>query len=124
VQRFSPRRKNSQLSELNKERVRRLIKEGKMTSEGLESIKKHLEIDKNGNDDNLVPKEFTPPDDILNELKNDPAVWENFQRFPAYYKTIRVAWIDGARIRPEEFTKRLKYFMKMTLKNKKFGSMQ
>jgi len=30
AQRFSPRRKNSQLSELNKERIRRLIKEKKM----------------------------------------------------------------------------------------------
>src|ERR1039458_1395740 len=35
VQRFTPRRKKSPLSEMNKERVRRLIKAGKMTRSGL-----------------------------------------------------------------------------------------
>jgi uncharacterized protein YdeI (YjbR/CyaY-like superfamily) len=43
AQRFSPRRKNSQLSQLNKERIRRLVEAGKMTPIGLESIKHHLE---------------------------------------------------------------------------------
>ena len=124
VQRFSPRRKKSQLSELNKERVRRLIKEGKMTPYGLESIRHHLESEKNGTKNNLVLKEFVFPKDILKELKADPVVWQNFQKFPAHYKTIRIGWIDGARIRPEEFQKRLKYFIKMTSKNKMFGMMR
>ncbi|MBP1683530.1 MAG: hypothetical protein H6Q27_1094 [Ignavibacteriaceae bacterium] len=31
--------------------------------------------------------------------------------------------IEGARSRPEEFDKRLKYFIKMTRQNKKFGSL-
>src|SRR5437867_3892694 len=43
AQRFSPRRKNSGLSEMNKERVRRLIKAKKMTRFGLESIRQHLD---------------------------------------------------------------------------------
>lgn len=33
-------------------------------------------------------------------------------------------WIDGARKRPDEFKKRLKYFLKMTAKNKRFGMVQ
>ncbi len=49
AQRFSPRRKKSKLSEMNKERIRQLIKRGKMTSHGLESIKHHLE----NNGDNI-----------------------------------------------------------------------
>jgi uncharacterized protein YdeI (YjbR/CyaY-like superfamily) len=124
VQRFSPRKKNSELSELNKERVRRLIIQGKMTSFGLESINHHLEEEKNGTRNKLILKDFILPDDIINELKADPIVWQNFEKFPGHYKTIRIAWIAGARKRPEEFRKRLRYFIKMTMKNKKFGMMQ
>jgi len=34
---------------------------------------------------------------------------------------IRIAFIDGARNRPLEFQKRLRYFVEMTAKNKQFG---
>ena len=46
VQRFSPRKGKSFLSEINRELVKKLIKSKKMTPYGLESIKHHLE---NGN---------------------------------------------------------------------------
>src|SRR5437667_9962071 len=39
AQRFSPRRPRSRLSEMNRERVRRLIAAGRMTAAGLERIK-------------------------------------------------------------------------------------
>jgi len=38
AQRYSPRRKTSRLSEMNRERVRRLIKAGRMTKAGLAAI--------------------------------------------------------------------------------------
>ena len=41
AQRFSPRNLKSVMSEMNKERVRRLIKQGKMTKFGMERIKHH-----------------------------------------------------------------------------------
>lgn len=120
AQRFTPRRKNSPLSELNKERIRRLIKSRKMTKAGLESIKHH--IDRNVSDKQL--KKFVMPRDILKELKSNPNLWKNFQKFPEHYKHIRIGWVDGSRRRPEEFKKRLRYFLKMTAKNKKFGMVQ
>jgi len=124
VQRFSPRRKKSELSEMNKERVRRLIKSGEMTQFGLEKIKHHLEYAVKDKVQKQLFKEFIIPADILNELKNDPIVWQNFKQFPDHYKTIRTGWIDGARKRPEEFQKRLRYFIKMTRKNKMYGLVQ
>jgi uncharacterized protein YdeI (YjbR/CyaY-like superfamily) len=124
AQRFTPRRKKSALSELNKERVRRLIKSKKMTKAGLESIQHHLEKDSSKKSDTKELKQYTLPSDILKELKRDPAAWKNFQTFPEHYKHIRVAWIDGARKRPEEFQKRLRYFIKMTAQNKKFGMLR
>ncbi|HZY44194.1 MAG TPA: YdeI/OmpD-associated family protein, partial [Anaerolineae bacterium] len=62
--------------------------------------------------------------DILEALKVDPIVWRNFKKFPKSYQHIRVGWIDGARKRPIEFQKRLRYFIKMTAQNKKFGMVQ
>jgi uncharacterized protein YdeI (YjbR/CyaY-like superfamily) len=122
VQRFSPRRKKSILSEMNKERVKRLIESGEMTQYGLDILKHHLDTDdKNGNP---AFKEFKIPQDILTELKADPVVWQNFQNFPEHYKTIRTGWINDARVRPEEFRKRLRYFIKMTRKNKMYGMIQ
>ncbi len=120
AQRFSPRRKNSALSEMNKERVRRLIQKRKMTRFGLESIKHHL----GKTAGSPGPKKPKLPQDILDALKADPVVWRNFQRFPQSYKRIRTGWIDGARRRPAEFKKRLQYFIRMTAKNKKFGMVQ
>jgi len=116
AQRFSPRRKNSALSAMNKERVRRLIKAGMMTGFGLESIRHHQ--------GSLAVKRLTVPGDILKVLKSEPAVWKNFQKFPASYKRIRIGWIDGSRKRPEVFKTRLRYFMKMTAQNKRFGMVQ
>jgi uncharacterized protein YdeI (YjbR/CyaY-like superfamily) len=121
AQRFSPRRKNSNLSEMNKERVRRLIKSGKMTKAGLEKIKHHLEGWTEGAGDPPVVNKFKIPADIMDLLKADPVIWKNFKQFPEHYKMIRIGWIDGARKRPDEFKKRLRYFMKMTAKNKRYG---
>jgi len=47
--------------------------------------------------------------------------WANFHNFSPEYKRIRVDFIQGARNRPAEFRKRLKYFIEMTEKNKQFG---
>lgn len=121
AQRFSPRRKRSQLSELNKVRIKKMIDEGKMTPAGLLSINHHMQY-KEGK--LLEHKPFSMPDDILKLLKDDPEIWKNFRRFPENYRQIRIAYIDHARIRPEEFTKRLNYFLKMTKQNKKFGSLK
>ena len=51
---------------------------------------------------------------ILDALKADGTVWQNFQRFPEAYRRIRVAYIDAARRRPEEFRKRLASFIEKT----------
>jgi len=124
AQRFSPRRKNSRLSEMNKERVRRMIKAKKMTRFGLESIRHHLEKNLNKSGDSRNIKKFTMPKDILKILKTSPAAWKHFEKFPMSYKRIRIGWIDAARPRPGIFNQRLKYFIKMTSKNKRFGMVQ
>lgn len=61
---------------------------------------------------------FNFPEDIIDELKKDETVWENYQKFSDSYKRIRVAYIDAARNRHEEFQKRLNSFMDKTRRNK------
>ncbi len=109
AQRYTPRRAKSPISETNKERLRRLVKGGLVQ----ESVLKNL------NDE--LSKEFKFPKDIVDAIKNNKVAWKNYQDFPSYYKVIRVAFIDGARKRPEEFNKRLNYFVKKTEQNKRFG---
>lgn len=118
AQRFSPRKPNSNLSELNKERIRRLIRSKKMRKPGLASIARHLSTFA------LTPKEFIFPADILREIRKNPIAWKYYQQFPLSYRRIRVGWIDGSRQRPDVFKKRLKYFVAMCEKNKRFGMVQ
>jgi hypothetical protein len=85
---------------------------GRMTKAGVAAIA-HVE-----------KKVWEIPADIEGRLKKDPIVWRNFQRFPASYKRIRVGWIDAARHRLPAFEQRLRYFLKMTKQNKRFGMVQ
>jgi uncharacterized protein YdeI (YjbR/CyaY-like superfamily) len=121
AQRFSPRRNKSQLSELNRVRVKRMIEQGKMKDAGLVSINHHMNFSE-GKLTELKP--FSIPLDILKILKKDPETWKNFNNQPDDYKQVRIAYIDHARVRPEEFTKRLNHFLKMTKQNKLFGSLR
>ena len=56
--------------------------------------------------------------DIIARLKEDKTVWNNYQLFSAAYKRIRIAYIEAARKRPEEFEKRLNNFINKTRKIK------
>ena len=61
---------------------------------------------------------FIFPSDIIDRLKEDSILWENYQHFSDTYKRIRVAYIEAARKRPEEFEKRLNNFINKTKENK------
>lgn len=120
AQRFSPRKKGSNWSEMNKERVRRLIKEGRMTPVGLSKFEGNPDPSKlagYGDDFQIAP-------DILEELKRDTKTWEVFEGFPEGYKRIRIGFIEMGRSRPEVFQQRLRYFIKMTSQGKKYGMVQ
>src|SRR5437773_209155 len=119
AQRFSPRRSSSRLSEMNRERVRRLIASRRMTRAGLERIR-HV-FDHKKDTKKIV---WRLPPDIRRRLRADPIVWKRFQRFPESYRRIRVGWIAAARHRPEVFEQRLRHFIKMTARNKRFGMVQ
>lgn len=112
AQRFTPRKAKSNWSELNKERARRLIENGRMTEAGFAKLGSVLEAD------------FEISADIIEALKADEQTWKNFEQFPESYKRIRIGYIEEVRKRPEYFDKRLANFLNLTAQNKKFGTLQ
>ncbi len=109
VQRFSPRKPGSKYSPANQERLRKLIKQHKVIKEVRDTL------------DDLSEQNFEIPKDILNAIKANKEAWKNFQNFSDAYKRVRIGFIEGARKRPEEFQKRLRYFIRMSEKNKLYG---
>lgn len=115
VQRITPRRKKSFLSELNRQRIWKLQRDGLMTPAGIAPIKDQI-----GSPDD--PLEI--PDWVLEQLQFDAAVWENFQDFSHFYKRLKIGWIkECAPSRREEAQKRLDYLLKMTAQGKRYGTM-
>ncbi|MBX2892961.1 MAG: YdeI/OmpD-associated family protein [Saprospiraceae bacterium] len=116
VQRITPRRKKSFLSELNRQRVWKLQRLGLMTPAGIEPIAAQI-----GSPD--APLEM--PAWLEEALKADPQIWEIFQQFPHHYKRLKIGWITEIRgdSRRDEAIKRLNYLLKMTAQGKMYGTM-
>lgn len=107
AQRYTPRNPKSGYSQPNKERLKWL------------SDNNMLHPDIRENVINILSEKFVYPADIIAALQADQEMWRNFNRFPESYKRIRVAFIDSARVRPEEFEKRLRNFLAKTRQNKR-----
>lgn len=105
-QRFSPRRKRSKYSQPNIERLR-WLRANKLIHQSMCD-----EVDA------LLLEPFVFPGDIISMIKKDKTVWENYSACSDSYKRIRIAYIDSARDRPEEFRKRLANFIARTRENK------
>jgi len=106
IQRFSPRNPRSTYSQSNKERLRWLADNGMIHPSVMDKISK------------ILNEPFVYPEDILETIRKDEEAWKHFQRFSDPYKRIRIAFIDAARERPDEFTKRLNNFIDKTRKGK------
>ena len=109
IQRFTPRSPKSSYSQANKERLKWLL------ANKMIHLKFENEIQ------NVLSESFIFPDEIMDRLKKDEIVWKNYQHFSDSYKRIRIAYIEAARKRPEEFEKRLKNFINKTKDNKKIA---
>ena len=91
--RFTPRKLGSTWSEINVNRVKRLIKEGRMTNAGLEKYM-HGQRDPLTQ---LMRKNFRIPRYIADALKEDARGWKAFDRLPRSRKQQYVWWIASAK---------------------------
>ncbi|MCD8193289.1 MAG: YdeI/OmpD-associated family protein [Tannerellaceae bacterium] len=106
IQRFLPRKNKTYYSQPNKERLKWLWEQGLIHPK----VKNEVE--------RIIQEEFTFPHDIIERIKQDTLAWENYQNYSASYKRIRIAYIEAAQKRHEEFEKRLSNFLSKTRENK------
>jgi len=119
---FTPRKRKSAWSQLNKTRIRKLIRHGLMTKAGMAKIKQakrdgswnKLTSSDSYIENNSIPKELLI---ALNKNKN---ALENFKNFSPGYRKRFLFWIDSAK-REKTKEARIKQTARMALANKKPG---
>lgn len=109
IRRFTPRRKGSSHSRANIERLIWLDSQGLIHPKIRSSVA------------GLIEEEFVFPEDILDSIRGNTDAWEHYQELSLPYRRIRIAYIDAARDRPEEFRKRLDNFISVTARGRIIG---
>jgi uncharacterized protein YdeI (YjbR/CyaY-like superfamily) len=94
--RYSPRKQGSVWSETNKRRVRKLIKQGRMTEAGLAKVR---EAKANGEWRAAALREDTSniPDDLRQALTANPQARRSYNRLAPSHKRQYIYWITSAK---------------------------
>ena len=109
MQRFTPRKKNSPWTELNKERVRRLEKLGLMTDAGRAVLP------------SMGPRSFKVDPDIEAAMKT-ARCWSKFKSFPPLYQRIRAYNVFFYKKRnPSMYQQTLSHLIEETKAGRMFG---
>lgn len=105
MQKYTPRKPGSNWARSNKERVDRLIREGRMTPAGLAAIEAAKQ---DGSWENLdsVEQDPTVPADLAAALAGNPTAQRNFDGFAPSYRKQYLWWLQSAK-RDETRKKRL-----------------
>jgi len=110
AQRFSPRRPKSNWTELNKERARRLIREGRMTPAGERVLP------------DLTLTEPTLAPDIVAALDAQKGARAFFESTPLLYRRVRLGNLEEQRKQPDVFATRLATLVTSCAQKKLFGN--
>ena len=113
---LSPRKPKSVWSRLNKQRIRKLIKEGKMTPHGLAKIEA-AKKDGSWNQLDAIDRLVMPPD-LLEQLSANAEARRNFDAFSTSSKKIILFWIASAK-RDETRQKRIEETVRLAAQNVK-----
>jgi uncharacterized protein YdeI (YjbR/CyaY-like superfamily) len=119
ILRYSPRRKRSVWSKINKDKAEKLISLGQMMPAGLEKIN---QAKTSGYWDkaytNLVKDHL--PSDLKKALMKNKKAWDNFQEFANSYRNTYIGWVDNAKTL-ETRKRRITEVVKRSIENKKPG---
>jgi len=121
MQKFTPRNKKSIWSKLNKARVEKMIKAGKMRKAGMDKVE---EAKKNGEWDAAyaIKDDIEMPAALEKALNRNSAAKENFNNFAPSYRLNYMRWVTNAK-RQETVDRRIKELVKRAAKNIKPGMM-
>jgi uncharacterized protein YdeI (YjbR/CyaY-like superfamily) len=119
VIRFCPRRKNSIWSQQNKNRVRKLIRQGRMTEAGLAKVK---EAKANGQWAKAAQREdiTAVPPELTEALVSNEKARLNFDRLAPSYRKQFIYWVAVAK-RDETRSKRVAETIERLTRNEKLG---
>lgn len=110
LQKFTPRAKKSQWSELNKARCRRLKRLDQMTEAGRKVLP------------DLSLTNFKIDESIAHQFEENPVAWHNFKTFPPLYQRVRIDSIQRDKAKDAAvFSKRLTRLITQSAQNKMFG---
>ena len=105
ARKFNPRREKSQWSETNKRRVRKVIREGRMTAAGMARVS----FDVKRREEKPVRMKRPPvamPPNIEKAIRSKPGLWDEFEKLAPSLKRNYILWLMNAR-KPETFDRRL-----------------
>lgn len=119
ILRYTPRRKGSVWSDVNKDRVKKLIKKGKMTKAGLEAIKG---VDLDSREIKLSELDLGVPSDFKKALGENEAAKKGFISLAPSYKKMYIWWITSAK-HPETRAARIERSLKAAEKGYKYPTM-
>lgn len=118
--RYSPRKKGSIWSELNKRRVRKLIKQGRMTEAGIAKIQE-AKVNGEWRAARLRENETNLPDDLTQALKTNMPAWHNFERLAPSHKKQYIYWITSAKT-DKTRQRRVQETVRLVAENKSLGT--
>lgn len=111
-QRFSPRKKTSIWSKINKETAEKMIQRGKMAPAGFETINK---AKANGKWSKAYSSRKAPaiPEDLEKALMENERAWMNFKEFSNSTKLRYIYWVNTAK-KEETRQRRIRAVVKKT----------
>jgi uncharacterized protein YdeI (YjbR/CyaY-like superfamily) len=118
AQKFTPRRDRTKWSAPNKRRVRKLIREGRMTEAGLAKI--DLAVLGEESQANQSKGDLDIPRFVKRALMASPRAWEHFQDLAPSYRRQYIGWVTGAK-KEETRERRLREAVSLLEQNKKLG---
>ena len=116
---FSPRKSDSLWSDLNKKRVNKVIKEGRMTEHGLAKITA-AKASGLWDRDPRAGLDLNMPDAFANALKKNQKAKRFFDQLAPTYQKHYIAWITTAK-REDTKEKRIKEAIKLLARGLKLG---
>lgn len=119
VRKFTPRKADSVWSELNKRRVAKLVKEGRMTPIGLNLVRKAKASgmwDKDARPD----IDWSVPGELLEVFEENPQAEAFFEQLAPSYQKHYIGWIQSAK-RPDTRAKRVRESIALLARRQKLG---
>lgn len=120
AQKFTPRRSSSKWSALNKRRVAKLIKEGRMTEAGIARLNDSGIGDDYGRTPQRKMEELVVPRHLRQALMSNRKAWDNFNQLAPSYRRNYIAWISAAKTEGTR-DKRVMEAITLLAQNKKLG---